>query len=92
MDRLRKIREEAVEAARQQAERDPTRPGFHFRPHANWMNDVCAAFVHSGWHHIFYQSTPLQDAAPIDYGWGACAEPRSGVLGDPSGSAHPGSR
>lgn len=70
MDRLRKIREEAVEAVRQQAERDPTRPVFHFRPQANWMNDVCAAFVHSGWYHIFYQSTPLQDTAPMDYGWG----------------------
>jgi len=70
MDRLRKLREEAEAAARPLAESDPTRPVFHFRPHANWMNDVCAAFVHSGWYHIFYQFTPLQDNAPKDYGWG----------------------
>jgi sucrose-6-phosphate hydrolase SacC (GH32 family) len=37
---------------------DPHRPGFHFMPPANWMNEPHAAFQYRGLHHIFYQRNP----------------------------------
>jgi len=54
----------AVEAAAAKAAKDPTRPVYHFRPPAQWMNDICGAVFHKGWYHIFYQLNPFSD------GWG----------------------
>ncbi|MCP4645657.1 MAG: glycoside hydrolase family 32 protein [bacterium] len=50
---------EAVRAAIPQAESDPTRPVFHFRPPAQWMNDICGAIHYNGYYHIFYQYDPF---------------------------------
>lgn len=49
----------AVHAAIPQAERDPTRPVYHFRPPAQWMNDICGAVYYQGYYHIFYQFNPF---------------------------------
>mgnify|MGYP001828081532 CR=1 FL=1 len=63
-DPLMKERQRAVaarEAAVARAAKDPARPMFHFRPPARWMNDICGAIYHNGYHHIFYQSNPFAD-------------------------------
>jgi beta-fructofuranosidase len=49
----------AVQAAIPMAEKDPTRPVYHFRPPAQWMNDICGAIYHNGYYHIFYQYDPF---------------------------------
>jgi len=49
----------AVEAAVPQAEKDPTRPVYHFRPPAQWMNDICGAIHYKGYYHVFYQYNPF---------------------------------
>jgi len=49
----------AVEAAIPQAEKDPTRPVYHFRPPAQWMNDICGAIYYKGYYHVFYQYNPF---------------------------------
>ena len=36
----------AIEAAVPLAEKDPYRPIYHFRPPAQWMNDICGAFYY----------------------------------------------
>jgi len=60
----------AVEAAAAKVAGDPTRPVFHFRPPPQWMNDVCGAFHHEGWHHIFFQFHPFSDQWGRGVGWG----------------------
>ena len=55
----------AIQAAVEKAASDPTRPVYHFRPPAQWMNDICGAIYHKGYYHIFYQLNPYGD------GWGA---------------------
>ncbi|MCX6997351.1 MAG: glycoside hydrolase family 32 protein [Kiritimatiellaeota bacterium] len=57
----------ALEAAIPRAATDATRPVFHFRPPARWMNDICGAIFYKGYHHIFYQNNPYSDD---QYGWG----------------------
>jgi beta-fructofuranosidase len=52
---------QAVRAAEPVAAADPLRPVFHFRPPAQWMNDICGALWHEGWYHIFYQFNPFAD-------------------------------
>ncbi len=47
-----------VAAAIPQAEADPTRPVYHFRPVSQWMNDICGAIYHEDYCHIFYQYNP----------------------------------
>ena len=49
----------AVEAAVPKAWKDPTRPVYHFRPPAQWMNDICGAIYYKGYYHIFYQYNPF---------------------------------
>ena len=44
-----------LRAAIPQAEKDPTRPVYHFRPLARWMNDPCGTIYHQGYYHLFYQ-------------------------------------
>jgi hypothetical protein len=52
---------QAVRAAEPLAAVDPLRPVFHFRPPAQWMNDICGALWHEGWYHIFYQFNPFAE-------------------------------
>ena len=49
----------AVKAAMPLAAKDPARPVYHFRPPAQWMNDICGAIYYKGAYHIFYQYNPL---------------------------------
>ena len=49
----------AVKAAIPLADKDPTRPVYHFRPPAQWMNDICGAIYYKGTYHIFYQYNPF---------------------------------
>ncbi len=49
----------AVQAAVPKAEQDPTRPVYHFRPPAQWMNDICGAIYYKGNYHVFYQYNPF---------------------------------
>ena len=55
----------AVKAAIPRAERDGTRPVYHFRPHAQWMNDPVGIVFHKGFYHVFYEFNPFADT------WGA---------------------
>ena len=48
-------------AAAPKASKDATRPVFHFRPPAQWMNDICGAFYYKGHYHIFFQFHPWSD-------------------------------
>ena len=58
----------AVEAAVAKAAKDPTRPICHFRPRAQWMNDICGAIYYNGYYHIFYQYNPFSgDSWGADY-------------------------
>ncbi|HUW20172.1 MAG TPA: glycoside hydrolase family 32 protein [Sedimentisphaerales bacterium] len=64
--------EKAAEALRQaapRAEADPTRPVYHFRPPAQWMNDACGGIYHKGYYHLFYQLNPYADHW-ADIHWG----------------------
>ena len=45
----------SVKAAMAKAEKDPTRPVYHFRPPSQWMNDICGAIYYKGYYHAFYQ-------------------------------------
>ena len=49
----------AVRAAIPKAQNDPTRPVYHFRPPAQWMNDICGAIYYKGRYHVFYQYNPF---------------------------------
>ena len=46
---------EALLAVAPFADLDHARPVCHFRPPAQWMNDVHAFFYHSGYYHVFFQ-------------------------------------
>ena len=63
----RKAAQAALEEAIPRAVEDTTRPMYHFRPPARWMNDICGTIYHGGYHHIFYQNNPYADD---DWGWG----------------------
>jgi len=57
----------ALKEAIPRAAKDTTRPMYHFRPPARWMNDICGTIYYKGYHHIFHQSNPYLDD---EYGWG----------------------
>ena len=61
------IADAAIRKAMPAAKRDPFRPVCHFRAPAQWMNDICGAFYHEGYYHIFYQQSPFTDL-PTDWG------------------------
>ncbi|MFN8440855.1 MAG: glycoside hydrolase family 32 protein [Caldilineaceae bacterium] len=52
---------QSVNAAIARADADPTRPVYHFRPPALWMNDPNGPIYHNGWFHLFYQFNPYGD-------------------------------
>jgi beta-fructofuranosidase len=71
----------AVEAAVPKARNDSTRPVYHFRPRAQWMNDICGAIYHRGTYHIFYQYNPFSgDRWGADYTLWAHARSKDLVL------------
>ncbi len=37
---------------------DPARPGFHYLPAHNWMNDPCGPIYFQGQYHLFHQYNP----------------------------------
>ncbi len=45
------------------------RPGYHFRPKENWMNDPCGLIYHEGEYHLYYQYNPHGDVWG-DMHWG----------------------
>ena len=51
----------AVHAEMSRASADPTRPVFHFRSPARWMNGSDGAVFHQGYYHLFYQLNPYGD-------------------------------
>ncbi len=52
----------AVQAATDKAKNDPSRPVYHLRPPARWMNDPNGTIAHDGWYHLFYQHNPFGDS------------------------------
>jgi len=61
----------AVQSAIPRAEKDPSRPIYHFRPPAQWMNDICGAIYFKGNYHIFYQFNPFADTwGEVNTCWG----------------------
>ncbi len=52
----------SVKAAIPQAEKDPTRPVYHFRPPSQWMNDISGAIYYKGYYHAFYHYNPFSDS------------------------------
>ncbi len=49
----------ALQAAIPEAEADPRRPVFHFRPPAQWTNDPNGTIYYEGYYHLFYQHNPF---------------------------------
>ena len=60
----------ALETAVAKARADPTRPVYHFRPPAQWMNDVNGPLFHKGNYHIFYQLNPYKPHVGDGIHWG----------------------
>ena len=59
---------------RQKMASDPHRPGFHFLPPCNWMNDPNGLFYWQGRYHLFYQYNPF---GPLwgNIHWGHASSP-----------------
>ncbi len=51
----------AVAGAIEKVENDPFRPGFHFAPPAQWMNDPNGPIYFKDSFHLFYQHNPYGD-------------------------------
>jgi beta-fructofuranosidase len=49
----------SLDRAAPKAARDPSRPVYHFRPPAMWMNDLNGGLFHDGWYHMFYLHDPF---------------------------------
>ncbi len=50
-----------IATAKQRADKDPTRPEYHFRSPAQWMNDPNGTIYYKGYYHLFYQFNPYSD-------------------------------
>ena len=44
--------------ATEQPLHDPLRPGYHYLPARNWMNDPCGPIYFNGQYHMFHQYNP----------------------------------
>ena len=66
---------QAVQAASAQATNDPTRPIFHFKPPAQWMNTICGALQYNGRYHVFFQFNPWAATNGPGVGWGHASTP-----------------
>jgi beta-fructofuranosidase len=54
---------------RERLQADPHRPGYHFLPPANWMNDPNGLIQWNGEYHLFYQHNPHEPVwGPISWG------------------------
>ena len=51
----------SIEKAMKKAKGSPQRPVYHFRPPAQWMNDLNGCIFHEGYYHVFYQHNPYDD-------------------------------
>ncbi len=61
-DTALKRAEDSVKAATEKASKDLSRPVYHFRPPANWMNDPNGPiYYRDGYYHVFYQHNPYGD-------------------------------
>ena len=50
---------------------DPHRPGYHFLPPENWMDDPNGVIEHNGVYHLFYQwiaDSPHRNGGPFHWG------------------------
>ena len=74
---LRVAAHKAVDAAIPLAEKDPTRPIYHFRPPAQWMNDICGAIFYKGYYHIFKDGNGRR----VMVGWVCGFKPKRGWNG-----------
>lgn len=50
--------EESIRAAASIADADPSRPRYHFRAPAQWMDDPNGIIFHEGWYHMMYSLNP----------------------------------
>ncbi len=48
----------AVEAAAPEAQKDPTRPIYHYTPPSGWISDPDAPIFYQGYYHTFYIHNP----------------------------------
>jgi beta-fructofuranosidase len=51
----------ALKAAVPKAKASRSRPAYHLRPPANWMNDINGSYLQDGTYHIMYQHNPYAD-------------------------------
>ena len=51
----------AIAAAQIKADSDPLRPGYHFHPPSQWINDPNGTIYADGYYHVFYQYNPFND-------------------------------
>lgn len=61
---------DAMAARAAEADADPARPVYHFRPPSGWMNDVNGPLLHQGYYHIFYQLNPYRTDGRYGTHWG----------------------